>query len=277
MRSTLRKLAIPVAFLVVALPVGIGGVMAMGDKKDPSADEAAFAPISSSGSPRMEKRAQPRWERVQRFAGSGSAEHSFTIDARAIQWRADWRCTSGDFRMAVGRASQDAQVLATSECPDVGIETSTGKGSGRLQITATGAWEVTVRQQVDTALEEPPLAGMTQKSVLARGRFHPVQKHGEGTVALHRLPSGRLALRFEDFYTSASPGLRVWLSRAGNVTSTFQAREAKYRDAGVIRSTLGNFNQMLPEDVDAGEVRTIVIWCPTVLIAFSAAPLRSTA
>lgn len=276
MRSTLRKLALPVAFLVVALPLGIGGVMAMGDKKDPSADEAAFAPISSSGSPSEQKRAQPRWERVQRFAGSGSTEHSFSIDDRAIQWRADWRCMSGGFRMAVGRPSQDARVLAASDCPDVGVETSTGEGSGRLQITATGAWEVTVRQQVDTALEEPPLAGMTQDSVVARGRFHPVQKHGEGTVALHRLPSGRLALRFEDFYTSASPGLRVWLSRADNVTSTFQAREAKYRDAGVIRSTLGNYNQMLPADVDASEIRTIVIWCPTVLIAFSAAPLRST-
>ena len=276
MPSTLGKLAIPVAFLVVALPLGIGGVMAMGDKKDPSADEAAFTPISGSSSPRAQKHAQPRWERVQMFTASGSAERSFAIDDRAIQWRAEWRCTSGDFQMAVGRPSQDARVLATSDCPDVGVETSTGEGRGRLQMTATGAWEVTLRQQVDTALEEPPLAGMTQNSVLARGRFHPVQKHGEGTVALHRLPSGRLALRFEDFYTSASPGLRVWLSRAGNVTSTFQAREAKYRDAGVIRSTLGSYNQMLPQDVDASEVRTIVIWCPTVLIAFSAAPLRST-
>lgn len=275
MRSALRKLAIPIAFLVVALPVGIGGVMAMGEKKDPSADEAAFAPISSSGSPRAQKRAQPRWEQVAKFAGTGSAERSFAIAKRAIQWRADWRCMSGDFRMAVGRASQEAQVLARSDCPDVGVESSTGKGSGRLELTATGAWQVTVRQQVDTALEEPPLAGMTEDSLLARGRFHPVQKHGEGTVSLHRLPSGRLALRFADFYTSASPGLRVWLSRARNVTSTFRAREAKYRDAGVIRSTLGNYNQMLP-DVDASEVRTVVIWCPTVLIAFSAAPLRAT-
>lgn len=260
----------------MALPVGIGGVMAMGEKKDPSADEAAFAPISSSGSQRQQKRAQPRWEQVRRFAGNGSAERSFAIADRAIQWRADWRCTSGSFRMAVGRAAQDGQVLAASDCPDVGVESSTGRGSGRLQITATGAWQVTVRQQVDTALEEPPLAGMTEDSVLARGRFHPVQKHGQGMVALHRLADGRLALRFEDFYTSPSPGLRVWLSRARNVTSTLQAREAKYRDAGVIRSTLGSYNQMLPADVDASEIRTVVIWCPTVLIAFSAAPLRST-
>lgn len=276
MGSALRRLAIPIAFLVVALPVGIGVVMAMGETKDPAADEAAFAPISSSGSPRAHKRAQPRWEQVKTLAGTGSAQRSFAIAERAIQWRADWRCTSGSFRMAVGRPSQDGDVIASSDCPDVGIESSTGRGSGRLQIMATGAWQVVVRQQVDTALEEPPLPGMTNDSLLARGRAHPVQKHGEGTVSLHRLAGGRLALRFEDFYTSASPGLRVWLSRAPNVRSTLQARQAKYRDAGLIRSTLGSFNQMLPPDVDAREIRTIVIWCPTVLIAFSAAPLRST-
>ena len=275
MRAAIAKLALPLVFLAVALPAGVGAVMMMGDPDD-SADDSAFVPISRAGEARTERHAQPRWERVAQFAGQGSAERSFAIAPEAIQWRTEWRCTSGDFRMSVGRPSQDPQVLAARSCPDVGVETSTGKGAGKLQVTATGRWQVTVRQQVDTALEEPRLAGMTDASMLARGRFHRVQKHGEGTVELHRLPSGRLALRFQDFYTAASPGLRVWLSRAPNVKSTLDARQAKYRDAGVIRSTLGSYNQMLPADVDADEVRTIVIWCPTVLIAFSAAPMSTT-
>jgi hypothetical protein len=274
MKAALRKLAIPLAFLVVALPVGVGVVMAM-DKEDKPSDESAFAPISGKGGQRFERRAQARWERVTTFAGKGSAERSFAIASRAIQWRADWSCTEGSFRLAVGKPSQDAAVRAASACPDAGSEGSTGRGDGKLHVTATGDWRVIVRQQVDTALEEPPLAGMTAGSGLARGRFHSIQKHGEGTVTLHRLASGRLALRFEDFYTSASPGLRVWLSRAPNVDSTLEARQAKYLDAGAIRSTLGNFNQMLPANVDASEVRTVVIWCPTVLIAFSAAPIRA--
>ncbi len=275
MRAALAKLILPLAFLAVALPAGVGAVMMMGDPDDGEGD-SAFVPIARTGDARTERHAQPRWEQVARFAGQGSAERSFAIAAGAIQWRTEWRCTSGQFRMSVARPSQDAQVLAARSCPDVGIETSTGKGSGKLQVTATGGWQVTVRQQVDTALEEPRLAGMTDASMLARGRFHRVQKHGEGTVELHRLPTGRLALRFQDFYTAASPGLRVWLSRASNVTSTFEARQAKYYDAGVIRSTLGSYNQVLPADVDADEVYTIVIWCPTVLIAFSAAPLSAT-
>lgn len=276
MRAAIAKLLLPLAFLAVALPAGVGAVMMMGDPDDGGAGDSAFVPITRTGEARAERHAQPRWERVAQFAGQRSAARSFAIAPGAIQWRTEWRCTSGDFRMSVARASQEAQTLAARSCPDVGVETSTGKGSGKLQVTASGGWQVTIRQQVDTALEEPRPAGMTDASMLARGRFHRVQKQGEGTVELHRLPSGRLALRFQDFYTAASPGLRVWLSRADNVESTFEARKAKYYDAGVIRSTLGSYNQMLPADVDANEVRTIVIWCPTVLIAFSAAPLSAT-
>jgi hypothetical protein len=164
--------------------------------------------------------------------------------------------------------------VQTSSCPDVGTASSTGNGQGTLQVSASGPWRVVVSQQVDTALQEPPLAGMTSDSRLSGGRFHSIQNHGEGTVALYRLPSGRLALRFENFYTSASPGLRVWLSSARNVNSTLEARKAHHTDAGALRSTLGDYNQLLPRTVTAAELRTIVIWCPTVLIAFSAAPLR---
>ena len=274
MKAAIRKLALPLVFLAIALPAGVGVVMAMGERDD-SDDDSAFVPISGRGEAGSQRHAQPRWEQVGRFAGRGSAERSFAIAPEAIQWRAEWRCASGDFRVSAARTSQDAELLATSTCPDVGVETSTGKGAGTLQVDATGGWRVVVRQQVDTALDEPRLTGMTESSLLARGRFHRVQKHGEGTVELHRLPSGRLALRFEDFYTAASPGLRVWLSRAPNVKSTLEARQAKYRDAGAIRSTLGSYNQMLPADVDAGDVHSIVIWCPTVLIAFSAAPLSN--
>jgi hypothetical protein len=274
MSAALKKLVIPIVFLAIALPAGVGVVMAMGDH-DKSDDESAFSPISRDGTVRFERRAQPRWERVTTITGNGSVERSFAIAARAIQWRADWKCTSGTFQMAIGRPSRDADIMTRSDCPDVGTESSTGRGDGSLQVRATGDWSVLVRQQVDTALEEPALAGMTAGARLARGRFHDVQKHGEGTVSLYRLANGRLALRFEDFYTSASPGLRVWLSRAPNVKSTLQARQAKYLDAGVIRSTLGNYNQMLPAGAKASEIHSVVIWCPTVLIAFSAAPLST--
>lgn len=274
MRLALRKLLVPIAFLVVALPVGIGAVMAMGDH-EPASEESAFTAIAPGTQARFARHAEPRWERVSTFTGAGPATKDFAIADRAVQWKAEWSCRAGAFQMTVDEASHERKVVETSTCPDVGTESSTGDGRGMLQVSATGPWQVKVSQQVDTALREPPLAGMTGDALLARGRFHSIQNRGEGTVDVYRLAGGRLALRFENFYTSASPGLRIWLSSARNVKSTLQARQAHHTDAGALRSTLGAYNQMLPASVRAEDFRTVVIWCPTVLIAFAAAPLAS--
>jgi len=268
----MRRALLPVAVLAVGLPVGIGVVMAMGEPKKAS-DESAFKSVPA-GATRFARHAEPRWERVATFTGAGAATKSFTIARGAVQWKADWRCRAGDFQMVVGGAAQ-RRTAQSSTCPDVGTESSSGGGDGSLMVNASGPWQVSVSQQVDTALEEQPLTGMTPGTLLSRGRFHSIQNHGEGTVSVYRLPTGRLALRFEKLYVSASPGLRVWMTTAGNINSTLEARQAHHTDVGTLRSTLGSFNQMLPASVDAANLHTVVIWCPTVLIAFAAAPLGS--
>lgn len=269
MRTVLRKLAIPLAFLVVALPAGIGTVMAMSDDETAERD-SGFRPIAQDSARPDVRRAQARWERVMVLSGSGPARRTFAIADGAVQWKAEWSCSSGRMRMTV-----DGDRLVEGSCPDVGDEVSTAAGTHALEVSASGPWRVVVRQQVDTALEEPRLPEMTGASLVGRGRFHPIQKDGEGTVSVHRLRGGRLALRFQDFYTDASPGLRVWLSRARDPRSTLDARRARHIDVGAVRSTLGSYNHMLPADVATDDFRSIVIWCPTVTIAFSAAPLRS--
>jgi hypothetical protein len=273
LRAGLRKLLLPFVFLAVALPVGIGAVMAMGEHKPAADDESAFKAIAPGAHPQFARHAEPRWEPVSRFAGTGAATKTFAIAAHAVQWKADWSCRSGAFGLIVDEATKKPSAVQTSTCPDVGTQSSTGDGRGMLQVSATGPWKVDVSQQVDTALQESRAAGMSASALLGRGSFHSIQNHGEGSVSVYRRPSGRLALRFENFYTSASPGLRIWLSQARNVKSTLEARQAHHIDAGALRSTLGNYNQMLPASVRAGDFHTVVIWCPTVLIAFAAAPL----
>jgi hypothetical protein len=210
---------------------------------------------------------------VETFRGDGAGEEAFSIDDGSVQWQANWECRSGKMRMVVEPGSGERKTLADTTCPDVGSERSTGDGSGKLRVSASGPWQVAVRQQVDTALEEPPLPGMTRDALLARGRFHPIQKKGEGSVSLYRLANGRLALRYEDFYTSPSPGLELWLSEADDPRSTLDARRASYVDAGTPRSTYGSYNQVLPRSADPDKIDSIVIWCPAVTIAFSAAEL----
>ncbi len=271
----MRRLALPLALLVVGLPVGIGAVMAMGPEAAPQEAAESFMPISQGSIPHDQRTAQARWEEVGTFAGAGPAEKAFAIADGAIQWKADWRCSSGRLRLSAGRSPDEKKVLSDTSCPDAGSERSTGGGAGELQVSASALWRVVVEQQVDTALEEPPLAGMTNASPLARGSFHPIQKKGEGTVSLYRLRGGRLALRYEDFYTSPSPGLELWLSRAKDPDSTLDARDARYVDAGPPKSTFGSYNQLLPREIGADEIDSIVIWCPAVEIAFSAASLTT--
>lgn len=271
----MRRLVLPLALLVVGLPVGILAVMAMGHDEAPKEATDSFRPISKGAVPRAERHSQGRWERVTSFAGTGSATRSFAVADGAIQWRAGWRCSMGKLRLTAGRGAEKDKVLADTSCPDNGSQTATGEGPGRLRVDASAPWRVSVSQQVDTALEERPLAGMTKGTLLSRGRVRPVQKKGEGTVSLFRLPSGRLALRFKDFYTSPSPGLELWLSEADNPNSTLDARDSPHQNAGHPRSTYGNYNQLLARGVDANKVKSIVVWCPAVTIAFSAATLRA--
>ncbi len=276
MNPTVRKLALPIAFLAVGLPVGIWAVMAMGDPKgaEKASDKAAFKSVSTTAVGRDDLRAEARWEPVKSFTGTGSADRSFDIAGGAIQWRTNWSCQSGKLRLSAGRESQDGKVVADASCPDAGTKILTDHGPSRIAVGASGRWRVTVKQQVDTALEEPPLAGMTDASLLSRGRFHRIQKRGEGTVSLYRLPSGRLALRYTRFYTAPSPGLELWLSRASNPNSTLDARRASHVNAGAMRSTYGSYNQLLPRGVSTDQFNSVVVWCPAVLIAFGAAPLR---
>ncbi len=274
MMATLRRFVLPVVFLAVGLPTGVGAVMAMGHYEPP--DEGVFTPVlgAASSDERRERRAQGRWEPVTTIDGSGSARTPFVIADRAIQWKADWQCEAGRVRMTVN-GSDRRRVLADADCPAGDVVDGTDTGMRSLAVSATGAWRVVVSQQVDTALNEPPLAGMTSDSLLASGRFHGIQKQGEGSVSLYRLANGRLALRVEDFYTTPSPRLQIWLSSDPDPASTLDARAASHVRGGSLRSTLGSYNQMLPKGTDPKDFRSIVIWCPTVLIAFSAAPLTT--
>ena len=267
-RGAIRRFALPLALLVIGLPLGIVAVMAVGS---PPADKDPFIPIDATAGKKV-RTAQPRWEPVSTITGTGTSDASFTIAAGAAQWKATMNCDAG--RMTVVDDAGAGEVLAETTCPHDGVETRTDPGPHRLHVKAAGPWKIVVEQQVHTALMRPPLKGMTRETLIARGQMRSIQRRAEGRVDLYRLPGGRLALRFEGFYTTGSPGLEVWLSQARNPKSTLDARDAPHLNAGHLRSTLGTYNQLLPAEATVDQIDSIVIWCPTVTIAFGAANLR---
>jgi hypothetical protein len=254
------------AALLLATLAGCGG--------DSAARESRFDPFTEvrDRTARAPEKASARWERVARVSGSEAATERVTIDRDAIQWRARWRCDNGRFELVSG-----GRRLAAADCPGTGTDTDVRTGAVDLAVDASGPWQVVVDQQVDTPLIEPPLRAMRAAGarVIAAGRFYGLERRGRGKASIHRLPGGRLALRLDGFATSANTDLFVWLSRAPEPESTVDAAKAEHVVLRALKSTIGDQNYLIPAAVDASEIRSIVIWCVPVRIAYTAASLRA--
>ena len=218
----------------------------------------------------------PRWERVTSLRGSGDANPTVAISRGAVQWRVRWRCTLGDFALRLTPTPREGNPLATGRCPGSGKAPAVDTGKLRLGVRTAGPWRATVEQQVTEPLTEPPLPAMKAKKarVLASGRFYPIERRGRGKVDLYRLAKGRLALRFEDFDTSANTDLFVWLSNARRPRTTKQALRSRHDQFAPLKATAGDQNYLLPKGVRARSVRSVVIWCDPIRIAYTAASLR---
>jgi Electron transfer DM13 len=264
-----RALAAALAALAV-LP-GCGGGEQRASRPDPfKAIEEEFA----RGEADRPERTAPRWERLAVLRGEGAGAPTVAVAEGSIQWRVRWTCETGDFEVAVQPPPPGPSSSAGS-CPGGRTQTFIGEGRHTLAVESGGRWRMIVEQQVETPLHEPPLEGMTDAALVRRGDFVEVERPSEGRARLYRLASGRLALRFEGFRTSSNTDLFVWLSTAASPRTTKQARRAPHRVLASLKSTIGDQNYLLPRSVRARDVRSIVIWCEPIQIAYTTAALRS--
>jgi len=262
---------------LLGLAAALAGCGSGGDDNN----SGPFKPFSEVPQPSAAERtgtgrAAPRWEKLVTLSGSGPATRPFTVAKGAIQWRARYRCETG--RLALSAiVGSGTRALTNATCPRQGTSSGFRTGPLKLGVKASGPWEVVLEQQVDTALHEPPLPAMRAPRAreLASGSFYGIERTGRGKAMLYSLPKGRLALRLaEGFATSANTDLFVWLSTASKPRNTVQAGKAKRTVLGPLKSTLGEQNYLLPKNVKAKSIRSIVIWCQPIQIAYTAAALR---
>ena len=220
-------------------------------------------------------KAAPRWEPVVRLSGTADATRTVTIAEDAIQWRARWRCAAGRLSVTVSPRPRSGPAGTSGACPGTGRQAWVTSGRQALRVQATSPWSMDVEQEVDTPLHEPPTAAMRSDGarVIATGDFYEIERKGAGTAKLYELKSGRLALRMEGFRTDANTDLFVWLSEARRPHTTRAAFKAPHTELALLKSTLGDQNYLLPRGIDATKVRSIVIWCEPVQIAYTAAAL----
>lgn len=247
----------------------------MGGRADGAGGGDAAAPGSTVTTVPGPPRAAPRWETVSTFTGSGPMETpDFAILGQAIQWRVRWKCASGTIRITATPPPRRPGPMVDSTCPQHGEGYSVSTGPAHLKIEADATWEAVVDQQVDLALDEPPPAGLGAAPVLAGGEFYDVEKKGKGSARLYRLADGRRILRFENFEVSNNTDLFIWLTDAASPKTSAEASKAARTVLGNLKSTVGNQNYEVPADVPDSRLRSVVIWCEPVAIAYSAASLH---
>ena len=275
MRRGVVLKAVVVAFMASAC--GSGGSGSGGSAAPSSTVPAATsATVVGSGQPGGPPKAAARWETVSTFTGTNAEETpEFQILPTAIQWRVRWTCETGRLRITSLPPPRRPAPLVDDACPKEGTGFSILSGGVRLVVEATGGWKAVVDQQVDTPIEEPLLPGMAGAPVQVEGGFYPVEKEGKGTARIVRLPDGRRVLRLEGFEVSQNTDLFVWLSEAVQPRTSAAAVGAERVEIGNLKSTVGSQNYEIPGDLPTERIRSIVIWCQPVQIAYTAAALSA--
>ena len=266
---------------VLALLVLVFGLSGCGPGDESGGSGPAAPTTAASGAPTTtgqsgEPRAAARWETVSTFTGSGPFQTpEFSILPNAIQWRVRYTCAAGALRITSTPPPRRPGPVVEAACPKEETGYSIVTGPVRLNIEATGTWRAVVDQQVDSPLDEPLLPGMTPDRVVASGSFYKVEVRGEGTAKLYRLADGRRILRFEGFATGENTDLFVWLSEATRPMNSATAVNTPHVEIANLKSTLGNQNYEIPASVPTEKIRSIVIWCQPVAIAYAAAGLSA--
>jgi len=272
LRSWCSRAVATGAALAALVAAGCGGEEG-GEQSDPF---EAVERSEAASNQRVRAEAAPRWERVVTLRGTGETTETVTIAPGAIQWRVRWSCTEGRLQVTQTPASGQSRPLVSEPCPGEGRAEAIDSGERRIAVRGEGAWEVVVEQQVTAPLAEAPIPQMEAEGaeVVARGDFYEIEKRGSGTAILHELPSGRLALRLEGFRTFNNTDLFVWTSEARRPRTTRAALRSDHTEIALLKSTIGDQNYLLPEDADAEDIRSVVIWCEPVRIAYTAATLE---
>jgi len=251
---------------------GGGGGDTAATPQPPSTLSTPTTPTSQSTGPRS----AARWETVTTFNGSGAFQSpEFQILPGAIQWRVRFTCTTGTLRITSNPPPRRPGPVVDAACPKEDTGYSIVTGPVRVSIEAAGEWKAVVDQQVDIPLDEPLLPAMTPDRVIASGSFYKVEVRGEGTAKLYRLADGRRFLRFEGFVTGENTDLFVWLSEVAKPENSKDAVTNRYVEIGNLKSTVGSQNYEIPASVPTDKIRSIVIWCQPVAIAYAAAALAA--
>ena len=239
-------------------------------------NQASGGPTATTAPPRDETvlRSQPWWQGLTKLEGRGSMTATpITVSQDALQWRANWTCETG--RLLV-RVPGQTRPVVDAACPGAGTGYAVRKGQVAMEVTADGPWTMTVDQQVDVPLNEPPLPVMSapDTKLVFTGSLYRMDQVGTGTLNIYQAADGRHLLRLDSFFVTANVDLELRFSPLEAPRTTEQFMGAPSVWAAPLDVTTGSLNFTLPPDVNPARYRSVVVWCPIIDSAYAAATLR---
>jgi len=219
-------------------------------------------------------KSQPWWQGLTKLQGNGTTTTTpFTVSQDALQWRAKWSCETGRLRV---RVPGQPRPIIDAACPGADTGYGVRKGAVALEVTADGPWTLTVDQQVDVPLIEPPLPAMSAPDtrLVFTGSLYRIDQVGTGTVNIYQTADGRHLLRLDSFFVTANIDLELRFSPLEAPRTTEQYMNAPSVWVAPLDVTTGSLNFTIPPDVNPARYRSLVVWCPIIDSAYSAATLR---
>ncbi|MEX0658838.1 MAG: DM13 domain-containing protein [Egibacteraceae bacterium] len=276
-----RQVAAGIGLLALAVSALYGGdvfgvrTQLLGSDVPPPRPAAASRAAEGSAATSAEAtrvRSSPWWQEVARLDGDGPDTATVALDEGALQWRAAWTCEGGSL---VVSPDSDREPLVEATCPAEGAGFSTSTGPVGLEVEADGPWTLVIEQQVDVPLVEPPLDAMTAADTVAvaTGSFYDMDQTGRGEMVVYRLADGGHALRLEEFFVTQNVDLEIHFSPLDAPRTTDEFLGARSEKVADLEITAGSMNFTVPDGVDPGEYRSVVIWCPPLQSAYAAATL----
>jgi hypothetical protein len=142
-------------------------------------------------------------------------------------------------------------------------------------VAGNAFWYLASPLWIDRVVAEE-LPAALQMSKKREGTFADADgvHRGSGTATLFELVGGASVLRFTDFDVTNGPDLKVWLVKAEEVASSSDVTASEWVSLGPLKGNKGDQNYIIPEDVNADDYPSVVIWCEQFSVLFSAAKLE---
>ncbi len=147
---------------------------------------------------------------------------------------------------------------------------------GSTDIPGGGATLNPVIAELLSDMEIASLPVGDEPFIIQAGDFTVIDAmhHAEGTASIYQIGDTRRVLRLDPFTVTSGPDLHVLLSRHNSPRTSAEALLPTYIDLGLLKNITGAQNYEIPNEIDLGKYKSVVIYSVSFNFIYSTATLE---